>query len=125
MATNNVLALRAGLRSLLDEGLEARIQRYTSLAMRLRDGVRKLGLQTFTPDDELSPVLTAIYGPEGVDTGEIVRYLLDEHGIEVSIGLGEDLKGRIFRVGHMSPTVSEEDIDAVLNGLAAFLETQA
>ena len=93
--------------------------------MRLRDGVRKLGLKPFTPDDELAPVLTAIYGPEGVDTGEIVQYLFDEHQIKVSIGLGEGLKGRIFRVGHMSPTVSEEDIDAVLDGLAAFLETKA
>lgn len=124
MATNNVLALRAGLQSLLDEGLEARIQRYTRLAMRLRNGVRKLGLQPFTSDDELAPVLTAIYGPEGVDTAEIVQYLLDEHGIMVSVGLGEGLKGRIFRVGHMSPTVSEEDIDAVLEGLAAFLEAR-
>jgi alanine-glyoxylate transaminase/serine-glyoxylate transaminase/serine-pyruvate transaminase len=124
MSTNTVLALRAGLQSLLDEGIQSRIQRYTRLAMRLRNGARKLGLQPFTPDDELAPVLTAIYGPEGVDTGEIVRYLLDEHEIRVSIGLGEGLKGRIFRVGHMSPTLSEADIDAVLDGLAAFLETQ-
>lgn len=125
MATNNVMALRVGLQNLLEEGLEARIQRYTRLAMRLRNGVRKLGLNPFTPDDELSPVLTAIYGPEGVPTGEIVQYLLDEHGIKVSIGLGERLKGRIFRVGHMSPTIDEEDIDAVLDGLAAFFEAQA
>lgn len=124
MATNNVLALRAGLRSLLEEGLEARIQRYTRLAMRLREGVRKLGLNPFTADDELAPVLTAIYGPEGVDTGEIVQYMLAEHRIRVSVGLGEGLKGRIFRVGHMSPTVSEENIDAVLDGLADYLETQ-
>lgn len=125
MSTNSVLALRAGLQSLLEEGLEARLQRYTDLAMRLRDGVRELGLRPFTPDDELAPVLTAIYGPEGVDTGEIVQYLFDEHQIRVSIGLGEGLKGRIFRVGHMSPTTSEEDIDAVLTGLAAFLESRS
>jgi alanine-glyoxylate transaminase/serine-glyoxylate transaminase/serine-pyruvate transaminase len=40
MATNNVLALKTGLRSLLADGIEERIERYTQLALRLRDGVR-------------------------------------------------------------------------------------
>jgi len=122
MATNNVMALRASLRSLLDEGIDTRIQRYTHLAMRLRDGVRKLGLEPFTPDEELAPVLTAIIGPDGIPTGEIIQYLLDVHRIKVSISLGEGLKDRIFWVGHMSPKLEDQDIDAVLDGLAGFLE---
>jgi alanine-glyoxylate transaminase/serine-glyoxylate transaminase/serine-pyruvate transaminase len=121
LATNNILALRAGLRSLLADGVEKRIESYTKLALRLRAGVRKLGLQPFTPDDQLAPVVTAIYGPTGVPTGEIVDYFLDEHDIKISGGLGEGLKDRIFRVGHMGKMINEADIDAVLDGLAQFL----
>ncbi len=121
MATNNVLAVRAALRSLLAEGLETRIARYTGLAMRLRNGVRELGLEPLTPDDQLAPVLTAIYGPEGIATSEIVRFLLENHNLRISGGLGEDLQDRVFRVGHMSPLTNEADIDDVLAGLADFL----
>lgn len=122
MATNNVLALKTGLRSLLADGIEERIERYTQLALKLRDGVRRLGLQPFTPDDQLAPVVTAIYGPEGVPTGEIVQYLFEEHNIMIIGGLGEGLKDRVFRVGHMGPMINEGDIDAILQGLAQFLE---
>ena len=121
MATSNVLALRAGLQSLLAEGLETRIERYTRLARRLREGVRRLGLQPFTPDEEMAPILTAVYCPDGVSSGEIVHYLLEEHNIKIAGGLGQELKDRLIRIGHMGATVGEEDIDAVLAGLAAFL----
>jgi alanine-glyoxylate transaminase/serine-glyoxylate transaminase/serine-pyruvate transaminase len=122
MATNNVLALKTGLRSLLADGIEERIERYTQLALQLREGVRRLGLQPFTPDDQLAPVVTAIYGPEGVPTGEIVQYLFEEHEIIIIGGLGEGLKDRVFRVGHMGPMINEGDIDAVLQGLEQFLK---
>jgi alanine-glyoxylate transaminase/serine-glyoxylate transaminase/serine-pyruvate transaminase len=124
MATNNILALRAGLQSLLAEGLDARIRRYISLALRLRNGVRRLGLRPFTPDDSLAPVLTAVYAPDGVPSGEIVRYLLEAHQIKISGGLGPELRDRIFRIGHMGGVVGEADIDAVLEALAAFLQQQ-
>jgi alanine-glyoxylate transaminase/serine-glyoxylate transaminase/serine-pyruvate transaminase len=122
MATNNVMALRASLQKLLAEGLEARIARYTQLALRLRGGVRRLGLQPLTPDSELAPVLTAVYGPEGVRSSEIVKYLREEHGLRISGGLGEGLADRVFRVGHMGPRVNEQDIDLVLSGLEGFLQ---
>ena len=83
-----------------------------------------MGLQPLTPDDQLAPVVTAIYGPEGVTTGEVVQYLLEEHEIMISGGLGEGLKDRVFRVGHMGPMVNEVDIDAILQGLSQFLEIQ-
>ncbi len=122
MATNNVMALRASLKTLLADGVENRIERYTRLAMRLREGVRRLGLQPFTPDERLAPVLTAVFAPDGVRSGEIVKYLRDEHDVRISGGLGDGLTDRTFRVGHMGPRVSEQDIDLVLFGLEAFLQ---
>ena len=122
VATSNIYALRAGLLKLLDEGIDQRIARYTELALRLRNGVRALGMEPLTPDDQLAPVLTAIYAPEGVKIGELLGYLREEHDIMISGGLGEGLRDRLFRVGHMGPTVTEEDIDKVLGALRAFLE---
>jgi len=122
MATSNVMALRASLKSLLVDGIDKRIERYTQLAMRLREGVRRMGLQPLTPDEQLAPVLTAVYAPAGVRSGEIVNYLLEQHGVRISGGLGDGLTDRVFRVGHMGAKVSETDIDLVLFGLEAFLQ---
>jgi len=122
MATNNVMALRASLNKLLAEGIDSRIKRYTRLALRLRNGVRRLGLQPLTPDEQLAPVLTAVYGPEGVPSSEIVKFLSEQHDLRISGGLGEGLAERVFRVGHMGPRVTEDDIDLVLAGLEGFLQ---
>jgi alanine-glyoxylate transaminase/serine-glyoxylate transaminase/serine-pyruvate transaminase len=123
MATNNVLALRAGLRSLLADGLAHRFQRYHDLARRLRDGLRRLGLRLFTSEDQMAPILTAVYSPEGIPSSRIVNYLYAEHEIRISGGFGEELRDKILRIGHMGGAISEADIDAVLEGLAAFLRT--
>jgi alanine-glyoxylate transaminase/serine-glyoxylate transaminase/serine-pyruvate transaminase len=124
VATNNIFALRAGLRTLLEEGVDQRIERYTEMAMSLRNGVRALGMEPLTPDDQLAPVLTAVFAPEGVKIGELLGYLRREHNIMISGGLGETLKARIFRVGHMGPTITADDIDDVLGALRAFLEVK-
>jgi alanine-glyoxylate transaminase/serine-glyoxylate transaminase/serine-pyruvate transaminase len=119
MPTNNVYALRASLDELLAEGIPTRLERYRKLALKLRAGLRKVGLPPFTPDDQLSSVLTAGIAPEGISSLRIVDYLLDEYGIKISPGLGA-LKERIFRVGHMSPVTTEADIDLVIEALAKF-----
>ncbi len=119
MATSNLVALRTGLDQLLAEGIPQRLERYRQLALRLRASLRRIDMQPFTPDERLAPVLTAAYGPNGINTEEIVKYLEEAHHIKISGGLG-DLHGKIFRIGHMSPTVSEADIDEVVLALEEF-----
>jgi alanine-glyoxylate transaminase/serine-glyoxylate transaminase/serine-pyruvate transaminase len=119
MATNNVMALQTSLKALLAEGIETRMARYRRLALRLREGLREVGMPPFTPDEMLAPVLTAACMPEGVSSGEVVQFMADQRHIKISGGLGA-LKEKIIRIGHMSPTVSEADIDEVLEGLRAF-----
>lgn len=119
LATNNIVALRTSLETLLAEGIQKRLERYTVLAMRLREGLRRIGMPPFTPDEQMAPVLTAAYGPKGVPTGEIVQFLADAHNIKISGGLGA-LKDQIFRIGHMSPVLTEADIDEVIEALSDF-----
>jgi alanine-glyoxylate transaminase/serine-glyoxylate transaminase/serine-pyruvate transaminase len=122
MPTNLVLALRASLQNLLREGIPNRMQRFQRLASRLRGGMRDLGLRLFVPEEHLSPVLTGVVSPDGIPSSAIVNYLLDEHGIKITGGFGDEMREQIFRVGHMSPVISEQDIDAVLDGVGAFLK---
>ncbi len=119
MATSNVVALKTALDELMKEGIETRLKRYKTFALRLREGLRRVGMPPFTPDDELSPVLTAGMAPQGISSLQIVEYLGKAHHIKISPGLGA-LKEKIFRVGHMSPILTEADIDKVIEGLAGF-----
>lgn len=123
MATNNVLALRESVAALLEEGVAAREASYRELALQLRQGIRDLGLKPFTPDSLMSPVITAAYGPPGSKTGEIVRFLLSEYNVKIAGGIGEGLKDKIFRIGHMAPSTSREDIQSVLHGLGAYIDS--
>ncbi len=119
MATNNVMALHTSLEQLLEEGIPQRLEHYRQLALRLRSGLRRIGMLPFTPDNLMVPVLTAAYGPPGVPTSKIVDYMAEQRGIKISGGLGS-LKDKIFRVGHMSPVLQIEDIDQVIEALEAF-----
>jgi alanine-glyoxylate transaminase/serine-glyoxylate transaminase/serine-pyruvate transaminase len=119
MPTNNVYALRSALDELVKEGISTRLERYQKLALRLRAGLRKTGFPPFTPDEQLSPVLTAGMVPDGVSSLEVVHYLKQAYGIMISSGL-DFLKEKIFRIGHMSPLTTDADIDMVIEALSGF-----
>ena len=59
-----------------------------------------MGLELFSPDEDRSAVVTAIRAPDGVDSAELVLALRDRYGVTIAGGQG-DLKGKIFRIGHI------------------------
>ena len=122
MAVNNLMALRTSLDSLLKEGIQNRLERYQQLAIRLRAGLRSIGYEPFTSDEQMSPVLTAAVPPGGISVPDLIEYLAKEHRIMIAPGLGE-LMGKIFRIGHMSPVTTPEDIDETVASIAAFGNT--
>jgi aspartate aminotransferase-like enzyme len=99
-AVSLVRALDVALGLLLDEGLEAAFDRHAALGRACREGVKAMGLELFSPDEERSAVVTAIRAPDGVDASEIVATLRDRFGITIAGGQGA-LKGKIFRIGHI------------------------
>ncbi len=119
MPTNTVNALLVSLELLMQEGIANRMERFRSLAMQLRKGLREAGMEPFTPDELMNPVLTAARPPQGVESGQVVRYLLDSYHIQISGGLGH-LKKEVFRIGHMSPVLEAEDIEILVGALKAF-----
>jgi aspartate aminotransferase-like enzyme len=113
-AVSLVRALDVALGLLLDEGLEAAFDRHARLGRACREGAKAMGLELFSPDDERSAVVTAIRAPEGVDSTEVVKGLRDRFGMTIANGQG-DLKGKIFRIGH----IGWFDIFDITSALAA------
>jgi serine---pyruvate transaminase len=109
-----VVALDVALGMLLDKGLETAFSRHVRLGRACREGAKAMGLELFSPDDDRSAVVTAIRTPDGVDADELVLALRDRFGVTLAPGQG-DLKGRVFRIGH----IGYYDVFDVTTALAA------
>lgn len=99
-ATHLFFATRAALSLLREETLEGRIRRTHRTAGALRAAVEAMGLDLFPGEEISSDTITAVRHPKGVGDKEVKDALRTEFGITIGGGQGE-LKGKIFRVGHM------------------------
>ena len=70
------------------------------LGRAARAGVKAMGLELFSPDDDSAAVVTAVRCPDGIDGTELLRHLRDRHGVTLAPGQGA-FKGKIFRIGHI------------------------
>jgi len=120
LPTNIIYGLLVQLRRIMDGGLEAQFQRFRDAAQTVRSGLDHLGFEFFTLESCTSPLLTAVRGLPGMDVEDLRRYLLDEWQIMVSGGLGE-LRGKVFRVGHVGKASSPEYVNRFLEGIEAYL----
>lgn len=123
MPPNNVMALHEGLRQLLEEGLGNRIARFQRLADHLRAGLKELGMGLVVPAEIASAVMTVVWGPPGVPTSQVVRFVDAEHGIKIANGLG-NFRDKVIRIGHMSPRLTIADMDQLLKALGDFIQRQ-
>lgn len=115
-----VFALDAGLKEILDEGLEARWARHARAAEYLRSEMAVFGFEPVVPEGERLNPLTTLYLPEGVDDAATRSKLLMEHDIEVGAGLGP-LAGKIWRIGLMAGNACEASVDRLTEALKTVL----
>ncbi len=99
-AVSLVIGMNVALGLILEEGLENAFARHVKLGRACRAGIKAMGLELFSPDEDRSAVVTAVKSPAGIDSGELVKVLRDRYGVTIAGGQG-DLKGKIFRVGHI------------------------
>jgi aspartate aminotransferase-like enzyme len=109
-----VAGLNVALGLILEQGLEAAFERHLRLGRACREGIKAMGLELFSPDEDSSAVVTAARAPEGIDSSELVLLLRDRHGVTLAPGQGE-LKGKIFRIGH----IGYYDVFDITTALAA------
>jgi aspartate aminotransferase-like enzyme len=99
-AVSLVVALDVALGLLLANGLEDAFDRHVRLGRACRAGIKAMGLELFSPDEDRSAVVTAARMPDGIAASELTLALRERHGVTIAGGQGE-LKGAIFRIGHI------------------------
>jgi aspartate aminotransferase-like enzyme len=99
-AVSIVVGLDVALGLLLEHGLEAAFEHHVRLGRACRAGIKAMGLELFSPDDDTSAVVTSVRVPEPVDGTQFLLDVRDRMGITLAPGQGP-LKGKVFRIGHI------------------------
>ncbi len=113
-------ALREALRFIREEGLEARFSRHEGNSRALIAGLKAMGVHPFVPPEHRLASLNAVRIPDGVNDAEVRRRLLQEMGIEIGGGLGEQ-KGKIWRIGLMGYSSQRRNVLLLLAALERIL----
>ena len=98
-AVSNFFALDAALDELLQAGVESRVRHYRLLNRRIREALRRLGLQTFTSTGYESHSITTIKTPPYMSFTELYDEM-KRRGYIV-YGCKDALKGKYFQIANM------------------------
>jgi len=113
-----IMAAGKALSMIREEGIENVWSRHARLADATREGIKALGLELFAGDAS-GNVLTSVKSPEGINIDSAIKKLRDETGVTITGGQDE-LKGKIFRIGHMG-YVNEFDIVLAISAVEKIL----
>jgi len=80
--------------------LENIFKRHETLSNAVRAGVKALGFGLLADDKCASKAVTAVIPPAGIDAEALRKAVREQYGV-VLAGGQEDLKGKIFRIGHL------------------------
>ena len=113
-------ALHEGLALIEEEGLENRLERHRRNHLGLVVALQKLGLQMHVAAGHRLWTLNTPRVPEGVDDVRVRQRLLDDYGIEILGGFGP-LAGKVFRIGLMGSSSTEENVELLVKALGKVL----
>src|SRR5713226_487958 len=98
----DVHGVEAACDELLEEGLEASIERHERAAAVCRAGVRAMALELWPRSDAVAAAcVTAIAVPEGLTDVQVRAHCRERYGVMISGGQGA---GNLVRIGHMGPS---------------------
>jgi aspartate aminotransferase-like enzyme len=114
------LTLIRGLNVALDlmqqEGLDGIYRRHDINKTMTRSAIKALGLPLFVPDEAYaSPSVTSVLPMPGTDAEKYRSLLREQFNITVAGGQ-KDLKGKIFRIGHLG-AIFPRDVLTVISAL--------
>jgi aspartate aminotransferase-like enzyme len=99
-AVTLVKALDVALGLILSEGLEAAFDRHVRLGRACREGIKAMGLELASPDEDRAAVVTTVRAPEELDVKAFLLDLRDRLGVQLIGGQGA-WAGTVFRIGHI------------------------
>ena len=109
-------ALREALAIVQEEGIENRWQRHRRNHEAFVAGIEALGMRMHVAEGHRLWTLNTPRVPPGVDDGKVRQRLLAEYGIEIAGGFGP-LAGKVFRIGLMGYSSTEENVARILDAL--------
>lgn len=113
---NALYGLHEALVLLQEEGLENAWARHERNHQALRAGIEAMGLRFLVKEGERLPQLNSVCIPDGVDDAAVRARLLADYNLEIGAGLGT-LAGKVWRIGLMGYTSSQENVQFCLNAL--------
>ena len=116
-------ALHEGLALVEEEGLEKRWERHRRNHLALVAGLEKVGLEMHVAAGHRLWTLNTPRVPAGVDDAKVRKRLLEEHGIEILGGFGP-LAGKVFRIGLMGSSSTEENVALLVEALQKALAAE-
>lgn len=114
-----IVALEVALNMMVEEGLENIWARHARLRDALRASCRALGLELLAQDQNASAAITSVYPPAGISVPDLRKSFSEDWNIVVANGQ-DDLKDKIFRMGHLG-FVSERDLATAIVALEGVL----
>jgi alanine-glyoxylate transaminase / serine-glyoxylate transaminase / serine-pyruvate transaminase len=115
-ATALIFGLRESVAMLEEEGLSNVFSRHARLAEACRRAIKAMGLKLLAKNaDEFSNTLTAVCMPDGFDSDAFIAHAQRTLELPLGPGLG-DVKGRIFRIGHLG-SLNELELLGALAGI--------
>lgn len=113
-ATTMLYGARECARILLEEGIEAAIERHRIHGRAMAEGLAAMNLTLFGDQANKMHNVVGIYIPDGVPGEPVRQAMLNDFGIEIGTSFGP-LHGKIWRIGTMGYNARK---DAVLQTLA-------
>ncbi|MEO1242660.1 MAG: alanine--glyoxylate aminotransferase family protein [Pseudomonadota bacterium] len=116
---NSMYALHESLLMLREEGLEQSWARHRANSRILQNGLADLGFEFLVDEEYRLPQLISVRIPGFVeDEAQTRRRLRNEFALEIGAGLGP-LAGKVWRIGLMGASSTQDNIDACLNALSS------
>ena len=120
-AVNLVFALEESLNMMREEGLKNIFNRHKKHKLAIASSMKALDLKLFADYKSLSPAVTAVE-TENFDADDFRKIIKDKFDILLAGGQ-DNLKGKIFRIGHLG-YVNDKDIISVISAISYTLLDQ-
>lgn len=117
-------ALHAGLALIAEEGIEKRWERHRRNHMTFVAAIESMGMRMLVSEGHRLWTLNTPCVPDGVDDAQVRKRLLDDYGIEILGGFGP-LAGKIFRIGLMGYSSTQENVELLVEALRKILPVRA
>lgn len=118
-SVNLIYGLSAALKEIKAEGLDNRIRRHRTLAKATREAAVAMNLELFSDLSVASNTVTSMKVPEGLTDDDVRGEMKRRFNILMAGGQNQ-LKGKIFRIGHMG-NVGYLELMSVLSALELVL----